>query len=313
MARVIESLAAGRKFDVVQCEGTHLAAYMPVVRSSMPGVPIIFDWHNIESEGMLRYAELTSSVPRAAYARMTARRLAAVERKLLTETYGHTVCSEREQKQLNAISPGARIAVIGNGVDAEHLTALAASGDRRRIVFVGLMAYHANIDAVIWFVRNAWPGIRREHSDKILTIVGANPAPSVLALASEDGVEVTGTVPDVRPYYAEAYAAIAPLRTGAGTRLKIVEAMAAGVPVVSSAIGAEGLDVVDGRDILLAETAEDWRHAFTKLRDDAFRQNIVRGGRRTAELGYDWKMLRGVLVKIYEQWLNDGQGASGRA
>src|SRR6202034_3746319 len=109
------------------------------------------------------------------------------------------------------------------------------------ILFVGSMDYHANIDAMTWFTRTAWPEIARARADLRLVIVGRDPAPEVRALAS-DRIRVTGTVEDVRPYYASALAAVVPLRSGSGTRLKIFEAMAAGVPIVSTRLGAEGID-----------------------------------------------------------------------
>ena len=104
------------------------------------------------------------------------------------------------------------------------------------------MDYHANIDAVTWFSRTAWPEIAPKHPDLHFTIVGRDPAPAVRALAS-DRIHVTGTVDDVRPFYASAVAAVVPIRSGSGTRLKILEAMAAGVPVISTRLGAEGIEV----------------------------------------------------------------------
>jgi glycosyltransferase involved in cell wall biosynthesis len=141
--------------------------------------------------------------------------------------------------------------------------------------------------------------------DKTLTIVGASPTAAVLALRNEPGVEVTGTVPDVRPYYSEAFAAIAPLRTGAGTRLKILEGMAAGAPVVSTALGAEGLDCSAGKDILLAETVEEWAQAFAQLGDERRREDLVRAGLQLVRSRYDWAILRESLYRTYVRMMRE--------
>jgi polysaccharide biosynthesis protein PslH len=131
-------------------------------------------------------------------------------------------------------------------------------------------------------------------------IVGRSPARSVRALARLPGVAVTGTVEDVRPYYSQALATVVPLRVGSGTRLKILESMAAGVPVVSTRLGAEGLEVTEDRDILLAETAAESLHAVEALAGDAERwHSIAAAGREVARTHYDWPILGEKLFRIH--------------
>ena len=202
-----------------------LAGYVPFLDVQFPGVPVIYDWHNIESELMERYAANTPSLLKRIYAFLTARRMAGLERWILQTGFGHLVCSDRERLQLGRHNPGKRIEVIDNGVDLEFFNAIARTpGPRRRIVFVGSMSYHANIEAAVWLARSIWPLIHAEWPDLQLTLVGSRPAKEVLSLAEIPGVEVTGTVDDVRPFYSDAIAAVAPLRTAGGTRLKILEA-----------------------------------------------------------------------------------------
>lgn len=305
MEQTIRQLAAVKRFDAVHLDSIHMAGYAPLLRSLLPASRLFFNWHNIESEGMQRYATLTStSLPKSLYARLTARRLASVENNLVRAGYGNVVCSERERKQLSHI-PHARIAVVENGVDTGQFQHIRPAAKRHRILFVGLMSYHANIDAILWFVRTVWPGLREQFPDKILTIVGAKPVPAVLALRDEPGVEVTGTVPDVRPFYAEAFVAIAPLRTGAGTRLKILEAMAAGVPVISTSLGAEGLDIVPGENILIANDPEEWMRAMPLLTDEAFCGRLTEAGRRLVNSRYDWQIIGASLFNTYSRWLTE--------
>ena len=135
--------------------------------------------------------------------------------------------------------------------------------------------------------------------------MGSHPVPAVQALANEPGIEVTGTVADVRPYYREAFACIVPLRTGMGTRLKILEAMAAGVPVISTTIGAEGLAVEPGENILIANREQEWRSALTSLTAQPNRLRLVRAGRALVSSRYDWEILGEQAWQTYHQWINE--------
>jgi glycosyltransferase involved in cell wall biosynthesis len=165
------------------------------------------------------------------------------------------------------------------------------------------MSYHANIDAAVWFTHEVWPAIHRRFPDFKLTLVGSNPGPAVRALQSE-AVEVTGTVPSVAPYYEDALAAIVPLRTGGGTRLKILEAMAAGVPVISTALGAEGLAVSPNENILIADRQESWIESLASLSSDQERwRSMAAAGRRLVESRYDWEVLGQGLFETYRAWL----------
>ena len=305
MSDTVGRLLAIGSYDVVHLDSTHLAAYAPLVRRTQPNASVMFDWHNIESEGMERYAELTPSPLKRAYAKQTARKMKAVELELIRSDSHHVVCSERERRQLTSLTPGnSRVAVVENGVATEafdRFTPVGMAGNR--ILFVGLMAYHANVDAVVWFAREVWPALRAKFPDKIFTVVGANPVPAVLDLRSQPGVEVTGTVEDVKPFYASAFAAVAPLRTGAGTRLKILEAMAARVPVISTALGAEGLDVADKEQLLLAETPDEWVNAASALQNAATYESLSRNGYELVKTRYDWQLIRNTLAVTYKGWL----------
>jgi glycosyltransferase involved in cell wall biosynthesis len=279
-----------------------MAAYLPAIRHKR--LPVVFDWHNIESEAMRRYSASARSALRRAYAAFTARRLAALEKRILREGLGHIVCSERERDALKRVAPDARVAVVENGVDARAFAAFEPAATRDRLVFVGSMDYHANVDAAVWFVRNVWPGLHEIFPMLRLTLVGSNPVEAVLALRSEPGVEVSGTVDDVRPYYAEALAAIVPLRLGGGTRLKILEAMAAGAPVISTPLGAEGLAVTPGVNILLAKQDRDWEsHIRAVIENQDLRMGMARAARELACSRYDWEAIGASLHSTYCEWL----------
>jgi glycosyltransferase involved in cell wall biosynthesis len=172
-------------------------------------------------------------------------------------------------------------------------------------VFVGKMDYYPNIEAIIGFANTTWPLVRAQLTGLTLSIVGASPTAAVQALASIPGVEVNGTVPDVRPYYRDALAAVVPLRTGGGTRLKILEAMAAGVPVVSSTLGAEGLAVTPGGDILISDPddPQSWVRNLAELESEERRSQIVAQALRLVETRYDWNTLGESLIETYQGWM----------
>lgn len=324
MSKELVRLLDQTHFDVVQFEGIHLAAYAPIIMAARKRPLLINDWHNIESELAKRYSEKEPNLLRKFYARRTAMQLSATERNALREFDAHVVVSERERQTLLEVAPQARIFVVDNGVETDFYTdrqieeayarwlisrqnavatiSPSASARRHRIVFVGSMDYHANVEAVVYFVNEIWPRILQRMPQLGLTIVGRHPTAEVQRLAAVTGVEVTGTVDDVRPYYRESLASIVPLRVGGGSRLKILEAMAAGVPVISTRLGAEGLDVKDGVNIVLAETAEEFCRSAVALADEheeRWRQ-LSDSGRAFVRERYDWARCGEALLDVYQ-------------
>jgi sugar transferase (PEP-CTERM/EpsH1 system associated) len=324
MKRALTQLLCERDFDIVQLESVHLIQYLPIIRAARHRPLIICDWHNIESELMRRYSQQQANPWRKAYSRATARKLQASEWRALKEFDAHISVSARDAKQLCERDRDAPVFVIENGVDpayySDHQLELAhatwkANGNppsaptrdsrpgctRDRILFVGSMDYHANIDAVVTFAREVWPLVREQQPQLIFTIVGRDPAREVCALAAVPGIEVTGKVDDVRPYYREAIAAVVPLRVGGGSRLKIPEAMAAGVPVISTTLGAEGLDVSHDENILIADESRELKAAIVRLAETAeLRQTLQAGGRALVSKRYDWGRLGANLVQVHD-------------
>jgi glycosyltransferase involved in cell wall biosynthesis len=305
----LKLLLAENDVDIVQIEGIHLANYIPIIRACAPRARIVCDWHNIESDVMSQYSTYASNVGRRLYARRTATLLKCAERRLVPACDAHVVVSNEDAARLLKIASDARVHVVENGVDIEKYSAItmlpptASSTLRRlRIVFVGSMDYHANIQAAVGFVRDTWPLIHQEFPQLQFFLVGSNPAPAVRELHKVSGVTVTGTVDDIRPYYKDALAAVVPLRVGGGSRLKILEAMAAGVPVISTQVGAEGLGVKDRKNILLADTSDEMLGAVSFLhRSQEEWQHLALGGHEFVKQGYDWAMLGERLYSIHRQ------------
>ncbi len=298
----VDRVIGEQSFDTIQIESMHLIAYARRFRQLAPQSRLILDWHNIESEILARYAENDSNPLRAWYARRTSDLSRNVETELLRLCDAHTVCSGREREVLHQSVPEARIEVAGNGVDCEFFAANpTASGARNDVLFMGRMDYHANIDAALYFVRKIWPLIHARRPELRLVIAGAQPAKAILALR-EQGITVTGTVDDVRPYYQSALTSVVPLRVGGGTRLKVLEAMAAGTPVISTTLGAEGLEVTPGRDILIADSPEAMADAVISLQAGSQQwQEIAANDRRLVKAKYDWSVVGEILWCLHRE------------
>jgi len=308
----VERIFAERSFDVVQIESMHLIAYARRIRQIAPNARLILDWHNIESEILSRFAENDRNPLRALYARRTAGLSKNVETELLRLCHAHTVCSEREREMLRARVPQARIEVVGNGVDCEYFADVpAAAGGRRDVLFMGRMDYHANIDAALYFAREIWPLVRQRRPELRLTIVGAQPPNAILGLRAPD-VVITGTVDDVRPFYRSALVSVVPLRVGGGTRLKVLEAMAAGTPVVSTTLGAEGLATAPGKNILIADTPEEMADAIVSLQAESPQWNeLAANGGRLVQEKYDWSVVGEALWRLHQEQFEMGAACLG--
>lgn len=307
----VDRILHAQTFDTIQLESMHLIGYARRIRQLAPLTPLIFDWHNIESEILIRYAQNDSNPLRRCYAWRTAQLSRNVENELLRLCDSHTVCSERERQVLRARAPEARIEVVSNGVDYAFLSATPgeatpladceSAGARRDVLFLGRMDYHANVDAALFFAAKVWPLIHARRPELRLMVVGADPAKPVLALR-ENGITVTGTVDDVRPFYQRALTSVVPLRVGGGTRLKVLEAMAAGVPVVSTSLGAEGLPVTPGKHILIADTPQAMADAVLSLQPGSPQwQQMTLHARRLVKAEYDWPAIGEILWRVHTE------------
>lgn len=313
MKKALECILDEKDFDLVQVEGIHLMAYLPIIRSARKLPVVICDWHNIESELMRQYSRREPNLLRRAYAGKTARLMSEFESRALGEFDAHVVVSQKDAEQLRTLNSDARVFVIENGVDTNYYCdaqiekAAQARRDapgKNRIVFVASMDYHANIEGAVSFAREVWPRLRARQPRLVFTIVGRAPSREVRALALTPGIEVTGTVVDVRPFYRNAVAAIVPLNVGGGSRLKILEAMAAGIPVISTTLGAEGLDVRHGENILIADTNDQLVEAIVRVvEDQEQRTRLGAAGRALVSHHYEWSRLGANLFEIHQQIL----------
>ncbi len=176
------------------------------------------------------------------------------------------VVNDRERDALRAVAPAARVAVVPNGVDLRPLVPRGAPASGARVVFCGVMNYTPNVDGVLWFCQNVWPVVRRRRPDAELLLVGSDPASPILRLhAPENGIQVTGTVDDVRPHLWGSSIAIAPLLTARGIQNKVLEAIGAGLPTVVSAAVFEGLPMAARAACRVGVSAEQFAEETLRL------------------------------------------------
>jgi glycosyltransferase involved in cell wall biosynthesis len=274
-------------------EGTDLCvADFLVAMPNLPvrtAVPIVLFEHNVEYMIWKRLHEVEKSPARRALLALEWRKMRAYEARACARAGLTVAVSEADRARLRASAPGADIRAIPTGVDTAYFHPNGTMEAPATLVFTGSMDWYPNEDAIIYFIESILPGIRREVPGVSLAVVGRDPSERLRAAGSAAGVRVTGTVPDVRPYVAEAMVYVVPLRVGGGTRLKIFEALAMGKAVVSTRVGAEGLPLVPGQHFLEADSPEGFaREVVTLLRDPGRRRTLGLAGRRLMEERYSW-------------------------
>jgi glycosyltransferase involved in cell wall biosynthesis len=259
MARLLAEIATKEKFDKIVCDFITPAINFPSLSSC-----VVFE-HNVETMLWRRHAQNARNLAERLYLQLQARRMFRYEGGVCRAAQ-HVIAVSREDagqlRELFGINP---VSFIPTGVDVDYFTPRDAP-PRDGLVFVGSMDWLPNIDGMRWFCQEILPLIRVRRPDCRVSIVGRSPTREILRLAQDDPlIEITGTVPDVRPWLWKAALSIVPLRIGGGTRMKIYEAMAARTPVVSTTIGAEGLDVIAPRDICIADDASAFAERCLEL------------------------------------------------
>lgn len=249
------------KYDLLICDFLQTALHSVGLR----GIPRILFQHNVEAEIFRRHAETSASCVRRRYMTLQWHRMARFESDIGQQFDTVIAVSKQDRVHFERAYGWRHVAAIDTGVDTHYFKPAPVAENEDRVLFLGSMDWLPNQDGVKRFVREVWPRIRDRHPRATFQIVGRNPSAEVLGLASFPGVEVVGTVPDVRPYLAAASAVVVPLLIGGGTRLKIFEAMAMGKAVVSTTIGCEGLPVSAGTHLLVEDSSDTFAQAVSNL------------------------------------------------
>jgi glycosyltransferase involved in cell wall biosynthesis len=291
----LAELLREEKFDIVHFDHPHMGQLLPMVRRAQPDVRLVLDEHNVEAHLLQSYAALLKW-PQAVLLRRQAARVMALERRLVRQADATLACSDENAADLGRL--GARhVAVIPNGVTIDP-RARGPWKDRNGLVFIGSLDWRPNVDAAMRLATRIWPRVRDAIPGSYLAIVGRRPPPRLRECASER-VLVTGRVDSVAPYLRSARATAVPLRAGSGTRIKIIEAWAAGVPVIANRLAAEGLAYSNGQNMLIADTDEGFADAIARVwHDPDLASRLASRGEQTA-VRYDPAKIGQRLVSFY--------------
>lgn len=299
MSDAITRHAGKHSFDLAEIATIGLANY----RDVLEGLPCVIVHQNIESELLIRRSKSMANPFSRAYIARQGHKLRLFEKRACEVFDYHTTVSERDRQLLLKIHPQVKAHVVPNGVDTEYFKPLDDTVQPNSLVFVGGMTWYPNLDAMKYFTEEIWHLIRAEVPDLSMNVIGRNPNRIIKEFAQcEPGFQPLGFQEDVRPHVTKAAVYVVPIRVGGGTRLKILDAMAMGKAVVSTSIGCEGIDVMDGVDIVIADTAKEFASKTVQLlSDSAMREEIGRNARKKAVERYSWKMIYPELEFVYRE------------
>lgn len=283
-----------RRPDLLLCEWSPYAVFL----KDLPGPKKLIVAHNIEHRIWRRYYDNESNPIKRWYIGLQMRKLERFEGQAFAWADAATAVSESEAEIIRSFVPGMPVSVIENGVDLDYFAPQPYPVNSSRLVFVGALDWRPNQDAVRYFVSDILPVLNGMGIQIEIDLIGSNPPPDLIALSRRPGVNLVGHVPDVRPFVARAGVYVVPLRIGGGTRLKILEALAMKKAVVATPVGAEGLDVSDGENIMLADTPELFADKIKQLlKDSELARRLGENGRRLVEESYGWDYLADKLDK----------------
>jgi glycosyltransferase involved in cell wall biosynthesis len=304
----LRRLLSENTFDVVQVEGIEMAWVMNSIRIVKPNQKLVYDAHNAET--LLQYRALQADLqnprrwPEAAYSWVQSGRLRQFEAKVVEQADWVTAVSQIDKEYLTDQQAGNQvpITVIPNCIDVVqyNVESFPERPHTFDIIFIGKMDYRPNVDAVLWFADKVWPQILAGKPDTTWAIVGQKPHARLNKLQNVPGIKVTGWVEHVQPYLAGAKVFVMPFRVGSGTRLKLIEALAAGKAVVSTSLGVEGYSIEDGRELLLADTPADMALKVLDLLQESQRRIQLGVMGRIFAKQYDWRKVIPMFDEVYD-------------
>ncbi len=304
----LRNLLARQPFDAIHIEGLEMAPYLDTLREAAPSAMLIYDAHNAEYALQARIAgqdwRIPTRWPLAAYSYVQARRLIRFEAAVCRGVDRVIAVSQADAALLRKLPHRTPVVVVHNAIftdDYQPANFSDGSIPHPALVFTGKMDFRPNVDAVLWFSDHILPLVRRAVAGAHFTAVGHTPHPRLNRLRGRPGVTLTGRVEDVRPYLRAADVYVAPLRMGSGTRFKLLEAMAMERAVVSTRIGAEGLDAQHGNHLLLADSPAEFAEAvIALLQDQPRRTHMGQQAARLVRERYDWRAITPRLEAIYD-------------
>jgi glycosyltransferase involved in cell wall biosynthesis len=296
---LIERLTTTERFDLVHADQLNMCQYALRV----PRAARVFDAHNALWLLFERLAAVLPTGPRKWFFARESRRLRAYEARMCRAFDAVLAVSHEDRAALEAAGAAPEtITVIPITIDTQDVQPLPRRpGGPPRLVHIGTMFWPPNVDAVRWFATEVFPHIRARHPDVVFEVIGADPPPAIRDLGGPGrGIDVLGYVEDPTPHLARAVALVVPLRAGAGMRVKILDGMARGLPIVTTSLGCSGIAVESGTHVLIADGSADFTAATLRLLDDPLlAQRLAQNARHLAVTQYDWRSHRERVHAVY--------------
>lgn len=300
MQQRIEEFLSKNHVNLIHCDTIGLAEYAKDVK----GIPKVLNHHNIESHMILRRAKKVGNLLKKVYFYLEGVKLRKYEKKMCPFFDVNLAVSELDKERLLHIVQNLNnIEIIPNGVDTNYFIPLNEKITRHNLVFAGRMNAYSNEDAAIWFLKEIWPLLKKEVSDATFTIAGRNPTHRIKKFAKNDpSIIITGYVDDIRSSIQQAEVYVCPIRDGGGTKLKLLDAMAMGKAIVSTSVGAEGLELKDGEHILIADDSASFASQILKIFNNlALRTDLANKSRELVEKRYSWEKIGKKLNLAYQR------------
>lgn len=306
MQRVLQEHAAHNQVDVWQFEWTPYLRALPDPRACK-----LLIAHNVDSLIWQRYHETATGLLRRLYIHEQWRKFERFERDALAEATRVVAVSSEDASLIRDRFGQPRVDVVENGIDRQYFEAVRGERDPKTLLFLGALDWRPNLDGVDFLLGDILPRVRQQVPDVRMRIVGRRPPSSLRQRAEQAGIELHADVPDVRPFLAESGIMVVPLRIGGGSRLKILEALACGLPVVSTTVGAEGLELTPGQEYVRADAADEIAQRLVAgIRAPAQIQAMAEHARGGVLVKYDWDTLAGKLEGVWEKCAACGSAPS---
>lgn len=306
LQKIIDHLIATEEFHNIVCTSSSLAEYI-FNSSTLPGLVnqprLVMDFMDLDSDKWRQYSN-SSTYPMKWIYRRESRLLKKYEHRIyeffdicffISSAEVDLFCSQYHCSE--------KPLAIGNGIDTESFRPAAQppGNDTPVFIFTGVMDYKPNVDAVLWFTENVWPGILENYPGSRFIVAGMNPVPDIQSLSELNGIEITGFVDDILPYFQQSTIFVAPLRIARGIQNKVLQAFSCGLPVVSTSMGAEGIDYTDGENILIADSPEAFLESITRLQNNRdLYQSLKVNALELVKKHYSWEGKLAPLKEILE-------------
>lgn len=299
----LDELLDQKSYDIIHFDTISLALYL----SDRIRVPCVLDHHNVESHMMLRRSEKERNILKKLYFYQEGIRLHGYEKYFLKKFHHHIVCSNVDRDRLLDLDDKLQATVIPNGVELPDHPPIRKSGNKPSLLFVGGLNWYPNRDAIHYFLKELWPAIKAKAPNIEINIVGKSPSDFMLNFASRDAsVKLHGFVDDIKPFYRSATAYVCPIRDGGGTKLKVIDALANKVPIVSTTIACEGIEVENGIHVLFANSPESFASQVEKIISDSeISRTLAENGYELVQSKYDFIEIGKKLSSLYSSIASD--------